>query len=315
MNVVRVPVWWGDFYPLSALDTKTVAITSPTSASGAVGAPFSYVVTATNSPTNFTASPLPAGLTFNATTGVSFGHSHHGRHHVGGLAGDRGGRHGHGYFVDHRGHAGVGCPGGDQRGQRFGEQHQPVGQLHDHGDEYANLLCGHESSRRSVPEHDDGSDQRNPLLERAGSLRNHPLPEETATGSSSTNLSLTVMGTVSPGAAPVPRADAFNVLDSLVQLASERGIYTVIDMHGVFGSQSTSDDTGQANLNQYWTSTADQTNTQAMWSAIAAHYRGNAWVAGYDLLNEPTGTTQQSGRHQRAHQSLHDRARRRPPTT
>ena len=26
-----------------------------------------------------------------------------------------------------------------------------------------------------------------------------------------------------------------------------------------------------------------------MWSAIAAHYRGNAWVAGYDLLNEPTG--------------------------
>ena len=60
-------------------------------------------------------------------------------------------------------------------------------------------------------------------------------------------------------------------------------------MHGVFGGQSTSDDTGQANLNQYWTSTSDQTNTQAMWSAIAAHYRGNAWVAGYDLLNEPSG--------------------------
>ena len=73
MNVVRVPVWWGDFYPLSALDTKTVAITSLTTASATVGAPFSYVVTATNSPTSFAASPLPAGLSINAATGVLSG--------------------------------------------------------------------------------------------------------------------------------------------------------------------------------------------------------------------------------------------------
>ena len=31
--------------------------------------------------------------------------------------------------------------------------------------------------------------------------------------------------------------------------AGRRGIYVIIDMHGVVGSQSTSDDTGQQNTN------------------------------------------------------------------
>ena len=85
------------------------------------------------------------------------------------------------------------------------------------------------------------------------------------------------------------RSDAFTVLDSIVKTAAERGIYTIIDMHGVFGGQSASNDTGYQNQNQYWTNANDQANTQQMWSAIAAHYNGNAWVAGYDLLNEPSG--------------------------
>jgi endoglucanase len=88
---------------------------------------------------------------------------------------------------------------------------------------------------------------------------------------------------------PVMRSDAFAVLDAFVTAASEHGIYTIIDMHGVFGGQSVSDDTGQENQNQYWTNANDQANTQLMWSAIAAHYNGNAWIAGYDLLNEPSG--------------------------
>ena len=96
---------------------------------------------------------------------------------------------------------------------------------------------------------------------------------------------LSALGTTNP----TMRSDAFTLLDSLITSASELGIYTIIDMHGVFGGQSTSDDTGYANQNQYWTNTNDQANTQLMWSAIAAHYNGNAWVAGYDLLNEPSG--------------------------
>jgi aryl-phospho-beta-D-glucosidase BglC (GH1 family) len=83
------------------------------------------------------------------------------------------------------------------------------------------------------------------------------------------------------------RSDAFAVLDWLVTNCASRGIYVVIDMHGVIGGQSTSDDTGQQNQNLYWTSSIDQSETAYMWTQIATHYKGNSAVAGYDLINEP----------------------------
>ncbi len=49
------------------------AITSSTTASGTAGSSFTYQITATNSPTSFAASGLPAALTVNATTGVISG--------------------------------------------------------------------------------------------------------------------------------------------------------------------------------------------------------------------------------------------------
>ena len=85
------------------------------------------------------------------------------------------------------------------------------------------------------------------------------------------------------------RPDAFTELDWVVSNAAQRGIYTIIDMHGVVGGQSTSDDTGFAGQNQYWSNSNDQGNTAWMWWQIASHYNGNANVAGYDLINEPTG--------------------------
>src|SRR5438094_1645396 len=51
----------------------TPVITSPLTACGAVGAAFSYTITASNNPTSFSASPLPAGLTINTSTGVISG--------------------------------------------------------------------------------------------------------------------------------------------------------------------------------------------------------------------------------------------------
>jgi hypothetical protein len=48
-------------------------ITSPTTASAVVGTSFRYTIVASNSPTAFTASGLPAGLTLNAATGVISG--------------------------------------------------------------------------------------------------------------------------------------------------------------------------------------------------------------------------------------------------
>ena len=49
------------------------AITSSTSASGKVGTAFSYQITATNSPTSYGASGLPAGLSVNTGTGLISG--------------------------------------------------------------------------------------------------------------------------------------------------------------------------------------------------------------------------------------------------
>ncbi len=48
-------------------------VVSSSSASGGYGTAFTYTITATNSPTSFGASNLPAGLTFDATTGVIAG--------------------------------------------------------------------------------------------------------------------------------------------------------------------------------------------------------------------------------------------------
>jgi hypothetical protein len=58
-------------------------------------------------------------------------------------------------------------------------------------------------------------------------------------------------------------------------------------MHGVVGGQSTSDDTGEENVNAFWTNSVDQSETAYMWTQIASHYCTNTAVAGYDLINEP----------------------------
>lgn len=85
------------------------------------------------------------------------------------------------------------------------------------------------------------------------------------------------------------RSDAFSQLDWLVNNCAALGIYVVIDMHGVVGGESTSQDCGQENTNAYWSNTTYQTDTAYMWQQIATHYAGNGTVAGYDLINEPTG--------------------------
>src|SRR5206468_12127596 len=45
----------------------TPVINSPLTACGTVGVAFSYTITATNNPTSFSASPLPAGLSVNTS--------------------------------------------------------------------------------------------------------------------------------------------------------------------------------------------------------------------------------------------------------
>lgn len=53
--------------------STTPVITSQNTASATLGSPFSYQITATNGPTSFSASPLPAGLSLNTSSGVIAG--------------------------------------------------------------------------------------------------------------------------------------------------------------------------------------------------------------------------------------------------
>ncbi|MGI4745751.1 MAG: glycoside hydrolase family 5 protein [Janthinobacterium lividum] len=82
-------------------------------------------------------------------------------------------------------------------------------------------------------------------------------------------------------------ADAFTQLDAIIQSCANHGVYAILDMHGVIGGQSTASNTGRASQNTYWTDTTAQQNTAWMWQQIAAHYKGNTTIAGYDLINEP----------------------------
>jgi aryl-phospho-beta-D-glucosidase BglC (GH1 family) len=86
------------------------------------------------------------------------------------------------------------------------------------------------------------------------------------------------------------RADAFDRMDWLVNNAWARGIYTILDFHGVVGGQSTAEHTGEVRPTaEFWSNADDQARTVDIWQRIADHFRDNPGVAGYDLINEPTG--------------------------
>jgi endoglucanase len=98
------------------------------------------------------------------------------------------------------------------------------------------------------------------------------------------------------------RSDGFTLLDAIINDCASRGIYVILDLHGAVGSQSGSEDTGQQNAGgsstgTYFTNSTQQALTTWLWGQIATHYAaanfGNAaTIAGFDLLNEPTGGSQ-----------------------
>jgi sugar lactone lactonase YvrE len=58
---------------VAAAGVAPIITNSPLTAAGTVGTPFSFTITATGSPTSYAASPLPAGLSIVAATGVITG--------------------------------------------------------------------------------------------------------------------------------------------------------------------------------------------------------------------------------------------------
>ena len=79
-------------------------------------------------------------------------------------------------------------------------------------------------------------------------------------------------------------------LDQAIRWGAENGIYVVLDMHGAPGGQSDQQHTGQAGQNAFFKDPANIALAEKVWTQIARRYRDNSAVAGYDTLNEPTGT-------------------------
>ena len=90
---------------------------------------------------------------------------------------------------------------------------------------------------------------------------------------------------------PQWKEEGFQLLDNVVGWCSKYGIYAIFDMHGAPGGQTgTNIDDSKNNRPELYTNPADQQKTIDLWAKIAARYKDNPSVAGYDLLNEPIAT-------------------------
>ncbi|MGD0058147.1 MAG: cellulase family glycosylhydrolase [Verrucomicrobiia bacterium] len=84
------------------------------------------------------------------------------------------------------------------------------------------------------------------------------------------------------------RPDAFQWLDRAIAMATDAGIYVIVDMHGAPGGQSSNQCTGHGGQNKLWLP-QNRKRAAFLWKKIAERYRDNPTVAAYDLLNEPYG--------------------------
>ena len=95
--------------------------------------------------------------------------------------------------------------------------------------------------------------------------------------------------------------EAFAFLDRFIAQAAERELYIILDLHGAPGSQNGYEHSGVEKREALlWKTPEYMDATVALWDAVSRHYSETrpdlgAWIATYDLLNEPTdrykGTT------------------------
>ena len=86
----------------------------------------------------------------------------------------------------------------------------------------------------------------------------------------------------------VIKESGFKYLDRIIELCAAHGIYTIIDLHALTGFQNQhwhSDNPTHIAL--FWKHKHFQDRVVHLWEVIAKRYKGNPWVAGYNLINEP----------------------------
>ncbi|KAF4448681.1 hypothetical protein F53441_7935 [Fusarium austroafricanum] len=84
------------------------------------------------------------------------------------------------------------------------------------------------------------------------------------------------------------KQSGFDWLDRCVDICARHNLYAVLDMHAVPGGQNQDwhSDSGLSRA-AFWDFKDHQDRAIKLWLALAAHYKGNPVIAGYNLLNEP----------------------------
>ena len=82
-------------------------------------------------------------------------------------------------------------------------------------------------------------------------------------------------------------SEGFRLLDRLIQWARKDNIYVILDLHCAPGGQTGTNIDDSLGYPWLYRSPEAQEHTLAIWRRLAAHYKNEPIVLGYDLLNEP----------------------------
>jgi endoglucanase len=81
----------------------------------------------------------------------------------------------------------------------------------------------------------------------------------------------------------------FAVTDSLLSWCKADHIYLILDMHAAPGGQGNDLNIADRDPSKpsLWESAANREKMVALWRKLAQRYAGEAWIGGYDIINEP----------------------------
>ena len=84
------------------------------------------------------------------------------------------------------------------------------------------------------------------------------------------------------------KPEGFALLDRAIGHCARNGLYAILDFHALPGAQNQHWHSDNAtHLAGFWTYRHFQDRVVRLWEALAERYRGNATVAGYNIMNEP----------------------------
>lgn len=80
--------------------------------------------------------------------------------------------------------------------------------------------------------------------------------------------------------------NGFSIIDQLISWCKKYKLYVILDMHAAPGGQNNLFISDPEKI-KLWDSEQNQQKTYQLWKQIAARYKNDTTVAGYDILNEP----------------------------